>query len=98
ILSKLTSERRQEFSHLELGAIYLSDESPLLFSELKNTICGLWDFFQNSIEMQKNEFEYHMNTINKFRIDAHSKGISSDDFNKTRVSLTSIENCLPPQF
>ena len=42
------------------------------------------------LEMEKNEFEYHMTTINKSRSDAHAKDIDDQKFEKWRVSIGEI--------
>ncbi len=91
IVDKLAPLRREAISVLNLKDLFLSDSSPLYFTELTSIICGHWDIFQNSLGINKSEFEYHMNTINTYRVDAHPKGISDSDFDKVRVSLSTME-------
>jgi hypothetical protein len=91
ILSKLKSERRDALMSHELEFILSPGESPLFFDELKSIIMGKWEDFANSIEIQKSEFELYMNTVNRYRSDAHSKDISDNDFDKIRVALNELE-------
>jgi hypothetical protein len=98
LLSKLTEVRRHQVAQLELEDIFLGIESPLFFNEINSIVCGHWDIFENSIELSKTEFEYHMSVVNTHRIDAHAKGIGDTDFEKLRVSLACLETAVPAAF
>ena len=94
LLSKLTAARRSAFAGRSFNDLLSSGESPLYFDELKNIILGHWEKFQNFLEMEKAEFEYHMNTINRARADAHAKDIDDQQFEKWRVSVGEISSRL----
>jgi len=95
LLSKLTQNRRDQVQLIELDEMFMGGESPLFFNELASIILGHWPTFENSIEVQKGEFEYHMSVVNGFRVDAHAKDINDGDFQKIRVSLSALEQAIP---
>lgn len=91
LVSKLVERRRNEIAGSDFDDLLAEGASPLYFDELKSVILGFWDKFENSLEMSKNEFEYHMTVVNKARYDAHAKDVHDHDFQKARVSLGELE-------
>lgn len=94
VLGKLSSGRRAALADLSFDQLLSVGESPLFFDELKSLVLGHWDKFSNSLEIEKNEFEYHMNTVNRSRADAHAKNIPEDVFDKWRVSISELSSKL----
>lgn len=94
ILNKLSTGRRSAFSEMSFDQLLSTGESPLFFDELKAIILGYWDKFSNPLELEKNEFEYHMNTVNRTRADAHAKDIPEETFDKWRVSMSELSSKL----
>ena len=92
LVSKLVERRRTEVAGADFDDLLAEGASPLYFDELKSIILGFWDKFENSLEMSKIEFEYHMNVVNKARYDAHAKDVQDHDFQKARVSLSELES------
>ncbi|PTQ58589.1 hypothetical protein C8J45_11913 [Sphingomonas sp. PP-CE-3G-477] len=92
VVSKVSPSRRPALSAYSFSDILAAGESPLYFDELKTIVLGHWDRFSNMLEMEKNEFEYHMTTINKSRSDAHAKDIDDQKFEKWRVSIGEISS------
>ncbi len=91
VVAKLVERRRLELASSNFDEILAEGASPLYFDELKSIVLGLWDKFENSLEISKTEFEYHMGVVNKARFDAHSKDVVDHDFEKVRVSLGELE-------
>lgn len=89
--SKLIEGRRRDVATFDFDEILAEGASPLYFDELKSIILGFWDKFENSLEISKTEFEYHMGVVNRARFDAHSKDVVDHDFDKVRVSLGELE-------
>lgn len=87
ILAKLSPSRRISLADITFDSLVSVGESPLYFDEIKNIISGSWEKFSNFFEVEKSEFEYHMNTINKSRSDAHAKNIDDNNFDKWRISI-----------
>lgn len=90
--AKLIERRRSEVATFDFEDILAEGASPLYFDELKSIVLGLWEKFENSLEMGKTEFEYHMGVVNKARFDAHSKDVFDHEFEKVRVSLGELES------
>jgi hypothetical protein len=90
LLAKLTQNRREILASCSFSELADRGESPLYFDELKSIILGHWDKFANSLEMEKAEFEYHMNAVNRSRADAHAKEIDDQQFERWRISIGEI--------
>lgn len=91
VFSKLQEARRKALAEKTFDDLFDEGASPLYFDEIKSIILSQWTTFQNVLEMDKGEFEYHMNTVNRLRADAHAKDISDADFDRWRVSISEIE-------
>lgn len=65
--------------------------SGILFSDLIKIIGKYWDCFKNIFSINNEDFLFHLNTINKYRVDAHSKNISKDEMQLFRLSMSKIE-------
>lgn len=94
LLSKLVQRRRDEMGGIDFNDLLAEGASPLYFDELKSIVLGFWREFENSLDMSKTEFEYHMGVVNKARYDAHAKDVDDHDFDKARVSLSELETRL----
>ncbi|MBI6628309.1 AAA-like domain-containing protein [Pontibaca salina] len=92
LVSKLMERRRTDVAGVDFDSLLAEGASPLYFDELKSIILGFWDKFEHSLEMNKSEFEYHMEVVNKARYDAHAKDVQDHDFEKARVSLVELES------
>lgn len=91
LIAKLIEQRRNQLAGADFEDLLAEGASPLYFDELKSVVLGFWDKFENSLEIPKNDFEYHMNVVNKARYDAHAKDVGDHDFEKARVSLSELE-------
>lgn len=94
ILSRVVERRRAELTQQSFESLFDEGASPLFFDELKAIVLAEWQLFQNALEMEKTEFEYHMNVINRARSDAHAKNIDDKGFDKWRVSIGELEGRL----
>ena len=97
LISKLIEQRRKEVDGVDYSQLVSTGTSPLYYDELKSIILGYWDKFQNSVEMEKVDFEYHMNVVNKARYDAHAKDVDDHAFDKVRMSLAELESKFGPE-
>ncbi|MFN0116284.1 MAG: hypothetical protein ACKVPY_16555, partial [Paracoccaceae bacterium] len=87
VLSRLVQRRRDDLAALSVDDLLSPAASPLYFDELKAIVLGSWQKFENAIQISKGEFEYHANTINRLRKDAHAKDVSEVELEKWRVSI-----------
>ena len=91
LVAKLIERRRTEVEGFQFDALLAQGASPLYFKELISIILGYWSEFENSIDLGKNDVDYHLNSINSLRNDAHANNLTDQDFEKARVSLTELE-------
>ena len=91
IAGKLSKSRQEALSAISFEDLLSPGSSPLYFDELKSIILGYWEKFENLMGVEKNEFDYHMNTVNRLRNDAHAKDIDEKEFSKIRVSIDVLE-------
>jgi hypothetical protein len=94
VLAKLSGTRRSGLVTESFERLTSAGESPLYFDELKAIVLGNWDVFAHILEMEKNEFEYHMNTVNRTRSDAHASDVNDQNFEKWRVSVEALASRL----
>jgi hypothetical protein len=92
LISKLLENRRKMVEGFEFDSLLSETSSPLFFKELISIILAYWEKFDNSLDMSKNEFEYHANVVNSLRKDAHANDFDEKEFSKARVSLTDLES------
>ena len=91
LLGKVSAGRRENFAGVSFDELLLEGGSPLYFDELKSIVLGSWEMFEHVMGVQKNAFEYHMDTINAFRVDAHARDIGDRELNRCRTSLDELE-------
>ena len=92
VLRKLTENRRKELSNKTFDELLSDDCSPLYFNEVRQIIDGHWQKFENAFSINKTEFDYHMDVVNRHRnLDGHAGTITDEDFEKLRMSILELE-------
>jgi hypothetical protein len=66
----------------------------LYFSDLKRIIEKEWPLFERVFKGDKPRFATFMETVNKFRIDAHAMPIEDDDYTLVAAHITWLEKCI----
>lgn len=94
LLSCLDPKRRTKATTLNYKDLFDPNRNIIYFSDLARCITSNWNIFQHIFVGPKDDTEFHLNTINKFRNDAHAKDISLSGFTQVRVSFEFIENKL----
>jgi hypothetical protein len=80
VLEKLDAKRSKKMSELTLKDILESEQGIVYFRELQLIITSYWSYHEHFFGRDREAFVFYMNHINKYRIDAHSKDISDEDF------------------
>lgn len=76
----------------EIFSDKMKDE--LYFSDLKRVIENNWQTFSHVFKSDRVKFSQFMEIVNKNRVEAHAKSISSDEFALVKSSLDWLWGCL----
>jgi hypothetical protein len=90
ILKAKKTEERVKFEGIALNELM---EKEYFFPELKILIDKNWDDF-SKVFIDKSKFKLNMDIINTYRIDAHAKSITEEDYLMTNMALKWIEECV----
>lgn len=90
VLSVLGDPRKSEQSAFSYEKLFDPNSCKIYFEDIRKTIIKHWDCFKNVFN-NKDDFDLKMQTINRFRADAHAKDMSLEEFTHFRVSISSIE-------
>ena len=94
ILNKIPAERREKLQKEGFDILLSSNNSPLYFLDLKNIIIKNWASFANIFGQEKDKIDLALTEINRFRADAHAKGITNEEIDELRYYLDRIEKHL----
>lgn len=92
LLAAIDERRKPNLQTIGYRDLLHRTSSPLYLDELRCIVSKYWDCFQNIFRAEKPRVEMYLQDINKFRVDAHAKEISVDDFSRLRVSFSVIED------
>lgn len=90
ILKVKKTEERTKLEGISLNELM---EKEYFFPELKILISKNWDEF-SKIFVDKAKFSLNMEIINTYRIDAHAKSITEEEYLITSMALKWIEDCV----
>lgn len=65
----------------------------LYLKDLKELVIKNWTYFEKLFN-DKRKFEMYLDLINQYRIDAHAKDISDEDFDLLRIALSFMEKII----
>lgn len=90
ILKAKKTEQRANFEGIPTNKLM---EQEYYFPELKVLIDKNWEDFSKVFE-DKTKFKLHMDIINTYRVDAHAKNITEEEYLMTHMALKWIEECI----
>ncbi len=90
ILLIKNEDDRKKLSTYDINTIF---KDHLFFQDLQKIILKEWTLFQNFFN-DKTKFETFSEWINKFRVDAHAKEISDDDYGIVIIAANWFDNIL----
>jgi hypothetical protein len=88
LLSVIGGKRSQDLASLTLSQIMDSPKSEIYLDDLRRIILKYWDYFEQLFNRDRETFDFYLKHINKFRVDAHAKQITDDEFN---VSISAFQ-------
>lgn len=98
VLKILGEPRATKNSNLDYNSLFDGNKSGIFFSDLQKIISKHWLCFQHVLGPDKNEIINCLNVVNKLRVDAHAKNISTEDMQYFRVSANKIEDIVKDFF
>ena len=90
-LSVVDDRRKSKLENLTIEEIF---QSHYLFFDISQLYVKEFKLFQNVFENQSNKFYSAMQHINEFRVDAHAKEISEEDYQMIMLEFRWLEKCL----
>lgn len=91
VLDVMGGYKKEKYKNYSYDNLFDPNQVDIFFDVLRKIIIKKWDIFTNIFEMSKNELDLKLDTINKYRNDAHAKPITIYEMKYFRESITSIE-------
>ena len=91
VLSVYGSSRKAEYGHLSYSELFNPNVCMIYFDDLRKLIVKNWELFKNIFAEAKGEFDRKMQVINKYRADAHAKGLDMEQMQYFRICISGIE-------
>lgn len=90
--SKYIPEKRREgINPLSYEEIFDANKFEIYFEDLRIVIGKNWEVFKHIFGNNREDFELIMSVINKYRVDAHSKDITTEDMQHFRSCISKLE-------
>jgi len=91
VLDIMGGKRKEKYNSLSYKELFNPNIVEIYFDDLRKIILKYWNYFENIFGKDKNKFHSNIDTINKYRIDAHAKKIDNEEFMILRLCFSNIE-------
>lgn len=91
-LSILGEPRKSQYLSNSYNELFDAKTCQIYFEDIRKTIIKYYDHFKNIFGSNKEEFDHKMQSINKYRSDAHAKDITKEEMDVFRLCMAYIEN------
>ncbi|WP_428658160.1 hypothetical protein [Runella sp.] len=91
-LGILGEPRKSKYSGLSYSQLFDAKESEIYFEDIRKTIIKYYEVFKYIFGSNKDDFDYKMQIINKYRSDAHAKDVTKEEMDVFRLSISYIES------
>jgi hypothetical protein len=91
VLSVYGSRRSSEYAHLSYSDLFNPSECEIYFDDLRKLIVKNWELFKNIFPGGKQDFDRKLQTINKYRADAHAKELNMEQMQYFRICISEVE-------
>lgn len=88
----IPEKRRTQANPLSYEDLFDANKFEIYFEDLRIVIGKNWEIFKHIFGNDKEEFELIMSVINKYRVDAHSKDISTENMQHFRSCIAKLES------
>jgi hypothetical protein len=91
-LSILGDPRKSQYSSNSFNELFDAKICQIYFEDIRKTIIKHYEVFKNIFGSNKDDFDHKMQTINKYRSDAHAKEITKEEMDVFRLCISYVEN------
>lgn len=98
VLDIMGEPRKTRNGGLSYSKLFDGNVSGLLFSDFEKLINKYWDCFKNLLGPDKQELLRSLDNINKLRVDAHAKTITTEEMQLFRLCADKFETLLNEHF
>lgn len=81
-------------AHLSYLELFDPSKSTIYFPSLTRIIAGNWEYFKHIFKLDKNDFEYKMGVVNRYRKDAHAAKLNDTELTIFRACIGDIETAV----
>lgn len=94
ILSIYGEPRKSKYNGLQYSDLFDATKVEIYLNDMIKIINKYYDYFKNIFGADKNDTILKLETINKYRADAHAKQLKKDEMEFFRVCISSVESKL----
>ncbi len=91
-LNILGEPRKSKYYGISFNELFDPNICEVYFEDIRKSIIKYYELFKNIFGSNKEDFDFKMKQINKYRSDAHAKEISKEEMDMFRHSATFIQN------
>jgi hypothetical protein len=91
VLDVMGGCRKERYKDSTYNELFDANKTNIYFEDLRKIMSKHWEDFKYIFEMDKQEFNQKMETINKNRCDAHAKEINLNEMTYFRLCISDIE-------
>lgn len=92
VLNIYGDPRKSKYTGYQYSDLFDAAKVEIYLSDMIKIIIKHYDYFKNIFGVDKTDTNLKLETINKYRADAHSKQLTKDEIEFFRVCISSIEN------
>lgn len=91
-LSILGDPRKSKYISYSYNDLFDTSLCEIYFEDIRKTLIKFYEIFKNIFGTNKDDVDYKLSMINKYRSDAHAKDITKDEMEVFRLSISYIES------
>ncbi len=90
-LAILGEPRKSQYSCNSYNELFDAKICQIYFDDIRKTIIKHYEIFKNIFGSNKDDFDHKMQSINKYRSDAHAKDITKEEMDVFRLCMSYVE-------
>ncbi len=90
-LDILGDPRKTKYKGIAYNQLFDTKECDVYFEDIRKIIIKNYDIFKHIFGSNRDDFDHKMQTVNKYRVDAHAKDITKEEMDVFRLCISFIE-------